>query len=126
MSPHKIRRAYRFMGLYALILFVLHNAVNAIIPHLSILKELVIIHVIIYALSIIVYAASKFLIDHNKSNKLLVVFGSITAKMFLVLAVILVFYFIKENNLNTYIYSFMIIYLLYLPVLTYFFVKDFK
>ncbi|MFB6340498.1 hypothetical protein ACE1ET_02190 [Saccharicrinis sp. FJH62] len=126
MSPHKIRRAYKFMGLYALALFVLHNVINAIVPHLSILKELVIIHVIIYAMCVLDYAVSKFLIDHNRSYKLLIVLGSITAKMFVALTVILLFYFLKENNMNTYIFSFLIVYLLYLPVITYFFVKDFK
>ena len=89
------------MGLYALALFVLHNVINAIVPHLSILKELMIIHVIIYSICVLVYAVSRFLVEHNKSSKLLVIFGSVTAKMFLVLAIILLFYFLKESLIIT-------------------------
>ena len=126
MSPHKIRRAYRFMGLYALALCALHNGINVIIPHLSFLKELMIMHVIIYALCILVYATSKYLSFKNKSFKPLIVLGSISAKMFLALIIMILFYYLKKNNQDNYVFSFLIVYLFYLPVLSYFFIKDFK
>lgn len=126
MALNKSGKSNLLLGLFALGLLLVHLAINTYTSHLSILTELIPVHIIIYSLCALVYNISKIIAKKHTSSSLLVVLGSITAKMFMALSIIIVFYLLKENNTKPFVFSFLIAYIIYLPVISFIFIKDFK
>ena len=126
MTFNNLLKRNLILVLFALIIFLVHLLINRYTGHLNFSSELIPIHVIIYALCAIIYNLAKFIAQKHKSNRMLVVLGSISAKMMLALGIIVVFYLLKENNVKPFILSFFIAYIIYLPVISYIFIKDFK
>ena len=125
MQKSNSGKRYLSFGLYGIVLFIVHVLINNVWTHLS-YKELIITHFSILALYSGIYYLTNYFRKRKPEMAPMVTFGSITVKMLLMLFTILILYMVLDENKKAFIFSFLAVYLIYLPLISYFYIRDLK
>lgn len=124
MLKNNTIKAYVILCLYAILIFLAHLIFNNYLPYLSYASQIMSINLTIFSLYAIIYGVSKWLIIKNSDYKPLIILGSISFKMLAIIALILIIYLNTTVNKEPYIFSLFAIYILYIPIISYFYIKD--